>query len=399
MGRKKGQRKKSVLPSPPLPPEDKALLDSLLAEYKNNSPELLVPQIPNSRLARVLVERLPTDDKATIPLLEALYKAYNQKDIRKAIRRAAFRLRQHGFEAPFLTGESHPEPSFLRKANHKEEAEAFLGVIDGFGSRGVYVALPRTPSGYDIGIGQVNDEKGIIEFHSAHCSKKRMKELKTAVQGEMEINIQVSVSHAATVLEYAYGKSLQGALDVPREYAEFRSLLLSQGSTLDRPPVYDFFPEWPDAGDAPTRSQMEKLFSHPSIGTWTIPLEKMEPLLLQLEDSEEGPLLLSEVQQEERVRSIKEKWAEEYFHPEMVNILKYRLEEMAYIFCKRDEKDYAGLALSAASRGLDRDVFHGMSPVLAFLLEKTIAHYEKLRDEMGANDEPSEDPSPRIILP
>jgi len=398
MGRRKGHKKNSS-PSIPLSPEDKALLDSLLARRKHETPELLVRQISNPNLARAFVDHLPTDGNTTILFLQALYKIYPQKDVQKAIKRAAFKLRRNGLEAPNFAADSTPGPSFSLKPDEREEAEVFLGIVDGHGSRGVYVSLPRIPSGYDIGIGLVNDQEGIIEFHSAHCSKKRMKELKAAVQGEMEVTIPSSISHALTVLETAYGRSLQGAMDVPEDYLEFRSLMLSRGSVLLRPPVYDVFLEWSGEGNAPTLSQLEKLFSHPSMKNWVFSVDEMEPLLLQLEDAEEGPLLLSEAQQEDRARVIKEKWAKEYCPPEMLNSLKYRLEEMAYVFCRQDEKEYSALALSAAAALSETQAFQSLNPVLAFLLEKTLAVYKDLKDEMGKNNEPLVDPLPRIILP
>ena len=399
MKRRKGHKKKSG-PPVPLTPEDKALLDSLLEKRKHEAPDLLVHEIPNSDLARAFVDHLPADDKMSIPFLQALQKIYPQKDIQKAIKRAAFKLRRNGFEVPdFAVDGAPPGPPFSLKPDEREEAEVFLGIIDGHGSRGVYVSLPRIPSGYDIGIGLVHDQEGIMEFHAAHCSKKRMRELKAAVHEEMKITVPSSISHAITILEKAYERALQGPMDVPQDYLEFRSLMLPRGSVLMRPPVYDLFPERSGEENVPTISQLEKLFSHPSMENWLIPVEELEPLLLQLEDAEEGPLLLSEAQQEDRTRVIKEKWAEEYFPPEALNSLKYRLEEMAYVFFTQDEKEYSALALSAAAAVSETQAFRSLNPVLAFLLEKTLMLYKKLRAEMDKNSEPLVEPSPRIILP
>jgi hypothetical protein len=398
MKRRKGHKKKSG-PSIPLSPEDNALLDSLLAKREHETPELLVRQIPNQNLVLAFVDHLPTDDNTGIPFLQALHKIYPQKDIQKAIKRAAFKLRQNGFEAPNFAADSTPGTSFSLKPDEREEAEVFLGIVDGHGSRGVYVSLPRMPSGYDIGIGLVNDQEGIIEFHAAHCSKKRMKELKAAVQGEMEVTVPSSVSHALTVLEKAYERSLQGTMAVPEDYLEFRSLMLSRGGVLDRSPVYDVFPEWSGEGNEPTLSQLEKLFSHPSMKNWVFTVDEMEPLLLQLEGAGEGPLLLSEAQREDRVRAIKERWAKTYFPPEKLNFLRYRLEEMAYVFCRQDEKEHSALALSAAAALSEIQAFQAINPVFNFLLEKTLVVYKDLGDEMDKNKEPLVDPSPRIILP
>jgi len=396
--RQKKRKKKKSGPSSPLSPEDKTLLDALLEKCKHDPPEKILSEIPTPRMAVALAEHIPTDDNRSVEVLRSLHKAYDQKTVRKAIRRSAFKLRQNGFDVPTFTLES-PTLSFSPVTKISDEAEAFLGVVDGDGSRGVYLSLPRIPSGYDIGIGLVNDESGITEFHAATYSKKRMKELKTAVQEEMQVNVPASISHALTVTEHAYEKSLEGSLQVPEDYLSFRTLMLSRWSVSERPPVYDILPDFPESAGILTPSQFEKLFSHPAMETWLIDPAEMEPLLLALENLEEGPLLLSAAQQEERIENIKEKWAQEHFPDSRLTVLKQRLEEMAYVFHKRDETGYAILALSAACRGLQRNAFQGMSPVLAFLLEKTMTYYEELREEAQGENEPLEDDSPLIIQP
>ncbi len=120
--------------------------------------------------------------------------------------------------------------------------------------------------------------------------------------------------------------------------------------------------------------------------SWLIDPAEMEPLVFALENLEKGLLLLSEAQQEERIRAIKEEWAREHFPSERLKIMKHRLEEMAYAFCNQDEEDYARLALQAAGCGLAGDGFHPSGTVPDFLLEKTLAYYETLRGDSREQD-------------
>ena len=397
MGKKKKRGKKSAPPDP-MPPEEKALLGALLEKCKHASPQEIVSQIPTQRMALALAEHVPTNDGRSVDLLLALHNAYDQKAVRKAIRRTAFKLRQNGFAVPSFAPElTHPPLS--PEIPVEDEAEAFLGIIDGDGSRGVYLSLPRKPSGYHIGMGLVNDESGITEFHAATYSKKKMKELKTFVQNEMGVTTPATVSHALMVTEAAYQKSLEGSLQVPEDYVLFRSLLVSRWDPLKQSPVYDALHLAPDDTEALTTSQLEKLFSHAALASWFIAPAEMEPLLIELENLEEGPLLLSEAQGEERIRDIKEKWALKHYPEARLAILKRRLEEMAYVFLKEGETDYARLALSAACRGLEGDAFHTMCPVPEFLLEKTLRYYDELRDGAQEGSGITEDESPLIIQP
>ncbi len=399
MRRRKARKKKKATPFMPILPDQKERLQELLEKCGHASPpDQILSEITTPHMAAALAEHLPSDDNRSVPVLLALHNGFAQKEVRKAVRRAAFKLRQNGISVPPLNS-LHSDDSVSKERVVKEKPEAFLSLIDGSGSRGVYLSLPRSPSGYHIGIGMINDEKGIFHFHAAVYSKKKMKELKSSVLQEMNLTIPASISHALTVTEGAYKKSLEGSPQVPEDYLAFRSLLLSRWSLLDHHPVYDILDQVPDGMEPLTTVQLEKLFSHPAMESWLIDPAEMEPLVFALENLEKGLLLLSEAQQEERIRAIKEEWAREHFPSERLKIMKHRLEEMAYAFCNQDEEDYARLALQAAGCGLAGDGFHPSGTVPDFLLEKTLAYYETLRGDSREQDSGSGTESSLIIHP
>ena len=397
--RRRKTRKKKAPPSTLMVPDQKERLQLLLEKCGHaSSPDQILSEITTPHMAAALAELLPSDDKRSVAILQALHNDFPHKEVRKAIRRAAFKLRQNGISVPPLTS-LHGDASVPTENVLKEKPEAFLSLIDGSGSRGVYISIPKNPSGYHIGIGMINDEKGIFHFHAAGYSKKKMKGLKSAVLQEMNLTIPASISHALTVTEGAYEKSLEGSPQVPEDYLAFRSLLLSRWSLLDHHPVYDILEQVPDGIKPLTTVQLEKLFSHSAMESWLIDPAEMETLVFALENLEKGLLLLTEAQQEERISAIKEEWAKEHFPSERLKIMKHRLEEMAYAFCNQDEEDYARLALGAAWCGLGGDGFYPAGTVPAFLLEKTLAYYEKLRDDAREQDSGSGTESSLIIHP
>ena len=91
-GKKIGRKKSASLQT--LPPEKEGLLLLLLKEYKDTSPENVIHRIPSPLAAEILVRRLPDDDPATIPLIQALRDSFSQKGVQKAIKKARARLKQ-----------------------------------------------------------------------------------------------------------------------------------------------------------------------------------------------------------------------------------------------------------------------------------------------------------------
>jgi len=395
---KKKSRKKTAS-NPSLRPEEKILLESLLQNIKTESPEDILEKIPTPEMARALALNLPPDGETTLSLLLSLNKAFERKDVQKAVKRALFKLRSKGVAVPDrLDGEGSLSLRLFGELERKNP-EGYVGPIDGTGTRGVLVSFPRLPSGYDAGIGVVSDETGFVEFHAATYSKKRLTALKQHLFEEMHVRIPASIPHVLTILEGAYAKSQQGSLNIPPDYLRLRNQALRNVTLLERSPIYELLPEPPAPGEFPTPSRLERLFGHGLMETWLIGPDEIEPLLVEMEETEGTPLLLSEAQEQGRIQSIKERWAQKAFPESKLVTLKHRLEEMAYVFHKRDETELAGIALSAALLTLEKSPLQGINPVLAFLLEKSIAFYEKLRLDTEGEERMAKETSHSLILP
>ena len=226
--KKRKQRKKKTTSTPSLCPEDKILLESLLKASKTEPPENIVKKIPTPEIARALALSLPASGETTLPLLLSLQQAFDRKDVHKAVKRTLFKLKKLGIAVPDRLED--PEPLLRSAAPGKEAPEAFVGPIDGTGTRGVFVSIPRTPSGYEAGIGVVSDETGMMEFHAAAYSKKRLKELKRHLFDEMGVNVPASISHVLTILEKAYAESKERSLNLPSDYLRMRNQIIKSGS-------------------------------------------------------------------------------------------------------------------------------------------------------------------------
>ena len=399
--RSKKKSKKGKTDRPSLLASEETLVTSLLQDFKTADPAETVDRIPDPRLARILIERLPLDDEFPVPLLLALDEGFKDKEVHKAVKRVLYRLKKKGVsieDSHLQKGSSAP---ILRQIQ-KEEHAAYIGPITGtIGSRAVLIVLQRAMKGHHhVGIGLVSEAEGIHQFLYTAFSKKRIKEIKDSLSEEAGPLVETSLSHAAAILEVAYQRHLELRSEAPAQYLELRPWLLENITPLNRPIIYDFLPEISVNDGTLTDSQLGKLFEHNFMESWLIDFDLLRPFMEDVLKVEDSPIVLSEAQKADRVKKIKEKCIENLFPGSRRVLLKHSLEEIAYFFLKLDQEEYSTIALTAARTLDEEDTILRKNPVIESLLERSMDFYMNLAGEKDAEDETLEsDDSPRIVLP
>jgi hypothetical protein len=398
MQRKKKSRRKKKAPPTILSAEEETLVTELLQHSRDTDPTQLLAKIPDSRIAHMLIERLPLDENTPISLLVAIKDSFEQKEVQKAVKRALYRLKSKGVFSETLPNEARRSPSILKPA-HKEEPEVYLGPLDPGGSRAVLIILHRAPKGQDVGLGIVSDEEGMHQFHYGVFSKKRVKELKAYFSQEAGPLVNTSLSHVATVLEEAYRRHLELNPEAPQDYLEIRPWLLEHSPVLSRAAIYEILPNGESSDGILTDSQLERLFEHELLQSWFIELESLRQCIQDILSIDDSTIVLTEPQKFDRIRHIKEKAIEDIFPPEKRARLQRRFEEMAHIFYKLDQKDYCHLCLAAAHSIAQADTILKMDPVISFMMDRSLDfHMDRLK---ASDDEekPEDNDTQHIILP
>ncbi len=152
---------------------------------------------------------------------------------------------------------------------------------------------------------------------------------------------------------------------------------------LDHPAIHDHRTEIESGGPGHglTHSQIEKLLDHPLLNTWAIDPDHLKPLLEEIAQLQGSPLILSSSQQADRVRELERQWAKTHFKDSRKTLFRQRFEEMAYVFFKQQEREYARLSLMAAE-DIAHDAGTSMDEtVLDFLLERSLKDLLKARRE------------------
>lgn len=397
MKKKKKQNKKRSPGIPALTPEEKTHLDALLKDPNAADLSGMEKQVMSPALALALMAELSMDDPRAVDLILAVKKTFDHKDVQKAVKKVLFKLKQKGVTVP--GEESVEEPSILKFKPELGQPEASLGPIDGAGSRPVFVAIPRMPAGFQVGIGIVNDETGIVDFVFGDYSKKRMKEVRDLFAQNFSILIETSFAHAATLLEETYSLNGPGSSADPlRHYRRLRPYIQDKVTLLDHHLIYGHIPSESLAGEVLTDTRIQKLFEHDMMASWLFDLEKMEVLVKDIDEAENSQILISEDQKANRIREIKEKAVEDMYTDAKRLLLKGRLEENAYIFFKVEEETLARTCLLTAASLERQSSLTGANPFLMAMLERTLKLYLTATGGVPMPDE-EEDEGPSIIVP
>ncbi|MFO7737391.1 MAG: hypothetical protein R6V46_02860 [Desulfatiglandaceae bacterium] len=398
MPHKKKTGKKKTAPQTVLRAEEETLVNELLEYSQDMDPSQMLARIPDSRIAQGLIDRLPLDENTPISLLTAIKEKFEQKEVRKAVKRSLYRLKSQGLFNEAVPNETRRSPSILKPAQ-KKEPEAYIGPLDLKGSRAVFIILHRALKGQDVGLGIVSDEAGMQQFHYGVFSKNRTRELKAYFAQEAGPLVNTSLSHAATVLEAAYRRHLELNPDVPQDYLEIRPWLLEQSSVLSRPAIYDTASCSESSDGVLTDSQLERLFAHELMQSWFIELERLRPCMEEILQIDDSPIVLTEPQKIDRLRHIKEKRIEGLFPPEKRTLLQHRFDEMAYMFYKLGQEDFCRLCLAAAHSLTQKDTILKINPVIAFLMDRSLDFYMNTPEETDVQETPEDDRISRIVLP
>lgn len=362
--------KKSAKDLTSLPPEEADRLRSILEDPSPLDPASVADRIRTEAVALAFIEKIPLETPRILEIVQAVQQAFPRKDIQKAAKKTLFRLKQRGVEVD-RKGEEGPSVFTVAQPEELPEPSAYVSPPDGAGTRAVLLMIPRAPAGVDMGMGIVSDKKGLMEFVFGRYSRKKGREMREVFSQAIPHLIETTMAHAATILESCYRGGESGP-KAAGEYLEIRPWLLQNVSLLDNPPVYDLFPQGPPF-EQPTHTQLDRLLSHEWMASWILEPEPLKPLLEEFQNAEESPILISAEQKAARKEELREKFIGRYYTGERKKLLKARLEEIAYLFQKGGDEEYARSALGVASSLEEGGTGFQPNSFLGHLVDRTLA--------------------------
>lgn len=392
---KKTKKKKRPTLSP-ISAEEQDLLHSILTNLAQVDPHHIKDHVRNPAFAVNLLEELPADAPETLDLIAAIRDTFEEREVQKSIKKTLFRLRRQGISFPEL--EAPKEAPLIMEGPKSPDPEAYVGPIDGNGTRGVLFVMPRVPKGVDIGIGLVNSDDGVMQFVYSRNSKKRSREIKEFFQEQVGKSVETSLSHAATLIENAYNKT-PAPKETARDYLRLRPWILENFPLCEQPVIYDFIHAEDVSSEMLTDTKIKKLLDHEFMLSWIISPDEIQPLMDDISKAEESPIIISDEQKIDRVNEIKEKFITELYPEQKRRRLKQDLEEMAYLFYKRDEEEVMRICISSAKAVDEKESSFRVNSFLKGYLEHSLNYYYHAMGDTSGLKDPGDHSSSMIITP
>ena len=288
----------------------------------------------------------------SLPLLERLADAAPDKDHRRVVRRALYRLEQSGLRPPRAAAAAPARPVVTRAAEHP--VRAWLSGIDGSGSRAAWIL-------FEGGLGGglrlcsliLNDEAGIMDAAGGPIARKRLEaELRGLRESQKLPWVEVDGRRACALVAGALALHERLGTVPPPEFARWKKLIgevkpkASRTDTTEKLTV-----DMPTPVDA-TSSLLESsatLLELPELMGWFIDPARVQHEALAMLQVRESRLVVSDQIKAEREASIVDGVVEAELPDAARRRWAARLREMAEIFRMTGRREPAAMAEQTAA--------------------------------------------------
>jgi hypothetical protein len=300
---------------------------------------------------RALVKR---HGAASLPLLERLADAAPDKDHRRAVRRALYRLEQSGLRPPRTAATVPARPVVTRAAEHP--VRAWLSGIDGSGSRAAWIL-------FEGGLGGglrlcsliLNDEAGIMDAAGGPIARKRLEaELRGLRESQKLPWVEVDGRRACALVADALALHARLATVPPPEFARWRRSFAAAPQLPGdlRPKLEETLPADMPSRAAATENLLDRsatLLDLAELMGWFIDPARVQHEALALLQVRESRLVVSDQIKAEREASIVDGVIEAQLPDAARRRWAARLREMAEIFRMTGRLEPAAMAEQTAA--------------------------------------------------
>lgn len=262
--------------------------------------------------------------------------------LRREIRRAIYKLRQHGIEVR--------EPEVERKAAPPVPAEAgltaLMSPIDPEGAQIVWMLKARPRGGLVRLWGLVSETQGLAGVQNHALTRRELKTQQEELEHQAGVKlIDIDPWLADFILCDAYRRTPEpNRLNVGNFYALRTEVTGAPLPTQLSHPIYSEFAK--EAAEEPSID----LLKEPEIQAFRITPKELEPYLEEVNRAQESVLVVSRSSQEDRILGAVEKAIGELLSGERAERLRRRLEDTGLYLAKTGRRQRAGWAAAAAAK-------------------------------------------------
>ncbi len=321
-------------------------------------------------------------DAASLDALVELDRQVSDKETKKEIKRALFKLSQKGFTAPEQSREESKPAAPLFGTDR--EIEAYMSAVDGGGGRLIWIAKPQPSHGLQVIQAMLQDREGLLRFGGMHMKRKELRKMADEIKQQHGIAmISVPWEFADRIVYEGYEKGKERGQSGLENFHEIRSILATGKPKESAHPIYGKI-DAAQARDGAWREQSRRLLDEPELRYWILTDDWVQAVLPQLQEAQTSRLVLNPLQKEERFNAIVRDAVKTLCAGENGRAFKRRMEDMALYFLETQRPDQAKLSLAVALQVGEGDPGPLDVSFLTGLMQKSFAFFmsqEKAKKE------------------
>jgi hypothetical protein len=295
------------------------------------------PGVADAAIARAL--GMIADPRAAAMLAEM--EAGAAGALRREVRRALYKLKQHGIGAPAAGAQV---ASTLR--DNDGEKTAMLSPIDGEGARIVWILKPRMQGGVIRLWALVSEREGLVGAQNSGLSRRELK----SEREELERRAQVRLVDADWRLaDFIACEAWRNTPESRR--AQVGNFLALRSELIASPPptelVHPVYAEL--AAEAAAEPSLE-LLKEPELLEWRLPDAVLKPYVEEIARAGESVIVLNPLHKQERVNAVIDRATAQLLSGDRGRAIRRRLEDIAYYMARVGRRMQAGWAAAAAAR-------------------------------------------------
>jgi hypothetical protein len=262
--------------------------------------------------------------------------------MRREVRRALYKLKQHGIDAP-----SPPAATAITdRGTERTEINAMLSPIDSEGARIVWIVKPRMQGGLLRMWALISEHEGLVGAQNTRLSRREL----NSEREELERRAQVKLVDADwRVADFIACEAWRNTPESRR--GQVGNFLALRSELIASPPptelVHPVYAEL--AAEAAAEPSVE-LLKEPEFLEWRLPDDLLKRYVDEINEAGESVIVLSPVHKQERVNAVIDRATAELLSAAHGKRIQRRLEDIAYYMVRAGRREQAGWAAAAAAR-------------------------------------------------
>jgi hypothetical protein len=263
--------------------------------------------------------------------------------IRREVRRALYKLKQHGIDAPSPPAATAPTAS----TPHDTDTErAMLSPIDGEGARIVWIVKPRVQGGVLRMWALISESDGLVGAQNTRLSRREL----NSERDELERRAQVKLVDADwRVADFIACEAWRNTPESRR--GQVGNFLALRSELITSPPPTELVhPVYSELAAEAAGEPSVELLKEPELLEWRLPDELLKPYVDEINEAGESVIVLSPAHKQERVNAVIDRATSELLAGDNGKRIQRRFEDIAYYLARVGRREQAGWAAAAAAR-------------------------------------------------